>query len=131
MTAMDGPPTRRARALGAALALLGVLTAAGLVDGHALLSRSDPPAASTLRVAPGEVRLWFTESLEPTFSAAHLVDGARRRVDAAVGRVDPLDAALLRMTLPALAAGTYTVVYRVVSVDSHVTSGELSFRIVP
>jgi len=121
----------RTRHLFGALVLVGaVVAAAVLAEGHAKLSRSDPPAASTLRASPAEVRLWFTENLEPAFSAAHLLDGERRRVDGIDGRVDAVNAALLRMALPPLAAGRYTVVYRVVSVDSHVTAGELTFRIV-
>lgn len=113
------------------LVLLAVpLLAAGLADAHAKLARSDPPASSTLRGTPPEVRLWFTENLEPAFSAAQLLDGERRQVDGAVAQVDAVNAALLRMRLPALGPGQYRVVYRVVSVDSHVTAGELTFRIV-
>jgi len=41
-----------------------------------------------------------------------------------------MNPALVRMTLPVIPPGRYTVVYRVVSVDSHVTAGELAFRIV-
>ena len=112
------------------LVLLGIaLVSAALVEAHARLARSEPAAASTLRSAPGEVRLWFTESLEPSFSAAHLLDGERRRIDGAEGKVDGTNPALLRMTLPLLDAGSYTVVYRVVSIDSHVTAGELTFSI--
>lgn len=110
--------------------LLAVPVAAGLADAHAKLARSDPPAASTLRGTPPEVRLWFTENLEPTFSAAQLLDGERRQVAGAAARVDAENAALLRLSLPALGPGRYTVVYRVVSVDSHVTAGELTFRVV-
>lgn len=109
--------------------LLAIPLGAVLVEAHAKLSRSEPAAASTLRSAPGEVRLWFTENLEAAFSSAHLLDGERRRVDGAEGKVDGTNGALLRMTLPALGAGSYTVVYRVVSIDSHVTAGELSFNI--
>jgi methionine-rich copper-binding protein CopC len=119
-----------ARRLLAILVPLGVaIAAAGSAAGHAKLARSEPAAASTLRVAPAEVRIWFTESLEPAFSGAHLLDAGRRRVDGAEGRVDARVPALLRMPLPALAAGRYTVVYRVVSIDSHVTTGELTFSV--
>jgi methionine-rich copper-binding protein CopC len=109
--------------------LLAIPLGAALVEAHAKLARSEPAAASTLRSAPGEVRLWFTENLEAAFSSAHLLDGERRRVDGTEGKVDGTNGALLRMTLPALGAGSYTVVYRVVSIDSHVTAGELSFTI--
>ena len=118
-----------ARAVAIVSILLAIPPGSALVEAHAKLARSEPAAASTLRHAPGEVRLWFTESLEAAFSSAHLLDGERRRVDGAEGKVDGTNAALLRMTLPALGAGSYTVVYRVVSIDSHVTAGELSFNI--
>jgi hypothetical protein len=123
---MTWRPTRCACRLivGSALLLAPVVA-----DAHAKLARSEPPAASTLRGTPPEVRLWFTESLEPTFSGARLLDGARRPVDGVTARVDAVNAALLRMSLPTLAVGRYTVVYRVVSVDSHVTTGELTFRV--
>jgi methionine-rich copper-binding protein CopC len=119
-----------ARAVAIVSILLAVALGAALVEAHAKLARSEPAAASTLRSAPGEVRLWFTENLEAAFSSAHLLDGERRRVDGAEGKVDGTNGTLLRMTLPALGAGSYTVVYRVVSIDSHVTAGELSFNIV-
>jgi copper resistance protein C len=118
-----------ARAVAIVSILLAIPPGAALVEAHAKLARSEPAAASTLRSAPGEVRLWFTENLEAAFSSAHLLDGDRRRVDGAEGKIDGTNAALLRMTLPALGAGSYTVVYRVVSIDSHVTAGELSFNI--
>jgi methionine-rich copper-binding protein CopC len=111
-------------------ALLAVASVATLVEAHARLVRSEPAAESTVRSAPAEVRLWFTESLEPMFSSAHLLDGERRRVDGVEGKVDVADAAVLRMPLPALGGGRYTVAYRVVSIDSHVTTGELTFSVV-
>jgi hypothetical protein len=120
----------RTRRFIASSMVMGLVVAAAVwAEAHAKLARSEPASASTLRAAPSEVKLWFTENLEPSFSAAHLLDAQRRRVDAVEGRVDTADAALLRMALPPLAAGRYTVVYRVVSVDSHVTAGELAFRV--
>jgi methionine-rich copper-binding protein CopC len=129
---MDVRLRARACRRAAALVPLALLVAAALAEGHAQLTRSSPPNGSTLRSAPAEVKLWFTERLEPRFSAAHLLDGRRRRVEGVDGHVDAADTALLRMPVPpTLPAGRYVVAYRVVSVDSHVTAGELSFRIVP
>jgi methionine-rich copper-binding protein CopC len=33
------------------------------------------------------------------------------------------------VTLPQLAPGTYTVIWRVLSVDSHITEGRFMFRV--
>jgi copper resistance protein C len=113
------------------LALVGLAPgAAVLAEAHAKLARSEPEASSALRAAPAEVRLWFTEKLEPSFSTARLLTAERRPVDGTLGRVDAATPVLLRVPVPPLAPGQYTVVYRVVSVDSHVTAGELTFRVV-
>jgi copper resistance protein C len=44
--------------------------------------------------------------------------------------LDRSDHALLHVSLPPLSAGTYKVAWRVVSVDTHVTSGNFTFRVV-
>ena len=44
--------------------------------------------------------------------------------------LDRSDHALLHISLPQLRAGTYKVVWRVVSVDTHVTNGNFTFRVV-
>jgi copper resistance protein C len=48
------------------------------------------------------------------------------RDDSRVDRSNPL---LLRVTLTPLAHGTYTVIWRVLSVDSHITEGRFTFRV--
>ncbi len=43
-----------------------------------------------------------------------------------------LDRALLHVSLPpGVASGTYRVIWRVTSVDTHVTNGDFRFQIVP
>jgi methionine-rich copper-binding protein CopC len=80
---------------------------------------------------PAEVKLWFTESLEPTFSTVRVVDAQDRRVDREDVRVDAANPALLRVSLPPLPAGTYRVIWRVVSVDTHVSQGQFTFSYAP
>jgi len=86
---------------------------------------------STVRTAPADVKLWFTERLEPAFSRVEVVNEAGERVDRADGAVDPSNPRLLRTTLVPLAPGRYRVLWRVVSVDSHVTEGDFAFRLAP
>ena len=114
-------------ALVAAALLAAVLTAAA----HASLERAEPRPGSRLKTPPAEVKLWFTEKLEPAFSRLRVQDAHGQRVDRADGRVDDADQKLIRATVAPLTPGTYRVVWRVLSVDSHVTEGEFTFRIEP
>jgi copper resistance protein C len=79
--------------------------------------------------APGEVKLWFTEPLEPAFSSVRVLDAAGRQVDRADQRTNPSDPMLLRVSLGPLNPGLYRVVWRAVSIDTHVTEGDYTFRI--
>ncbi len=54
---------------------------------------------------------------------------AGTQVDAGDARVDPDDAKRLSVTLPPLPPGTYSVRYRVLSVDGHVVDSSFSFTI--
>ena len=96
---------------------------------HAFLDHADPAVGSTVTASPKEVRLWFTEELEPAFSTLHVVDGAGKTVDGGDGRVDASNPTLLRVSLPALSPGTYRVIWRVLSVDSHTTEGDFTFEV--
>jgi methionine-rich copper-binding protein CopC len=79
--------------------------------------------------SPLEVRLWFSEPLEPAYSKASIIDERGQAVGTAPASVDKSDAKLLRVPLPKLAAGKYTVRYRVLSVDGHVIDYGYSFVI--
>ncbi|MFZ1057967.1 MAG: copper resistance CopC family protein [Candidatus Rokuibacteriota bacterium] len=108
-----------------------ILSGAAGVEAHSFLDRADPRAGSTVKTAPAQVRIWFTESLEPAFSSVRVLDEAGRRVDKGDGHVDPSNLKLLRVSLPPLPPGTYKVIWRVLSVDSHVTEGDFTFRVAP
>ncbi len=114
-----------------ALALAVLLWGAAGVNAHAFLDRAEPRVGSTVRNPPSQVRLWFTESLEPAFSSVQVLNEAGQRVDKADGQVDSADLALLRISLPPLPPGTYKVIWRVLSVDTHVTEGDFAFRVAP
>src|SRR3989442_3384782 len=98
---------------------------------HAVLDRAEPRVGSTVRTAPADVKLWFTERLEPAFSRVQVVDEAGERVDRADRAVDPSHPRLLRTKLVPLAARRYRVLWRVLSVESPVTEGDFAFRLAP
>lgn len=119
----------RSNAVGLALAVL--LWGAAGAGAHAFLDRADPRVGSTVRTPPAQVKLWFTESLEPAFSSIQVVNEAGQRIDKGDTSVDPSVPNVLRISLPPLAPGTYKVIWRVLSVDSHVTEGDFTFRVAP
>jgi methionine-rich copper-binding protein CopC len=111
------------------LALAACALTATVAAGHAVLQRAEPRVESTLKRAPDEVKLYFTERLEPAYSAFRVLNDQGVQVDRRDSRVDRANPALLRATLPPLRPGTYTVRWRVLSIDGDVTEGAFTFRI--
>jgi methionine-rich copper-binding protein CopC len=101
------------------------------VSAHAFLDHAVPAVGSTVRESPRNVRLWFSERLEPAFSRAHVVDASGKTVDTGDSHVDASDPSQMTVSVPPLAPGTYRVQWRVVSVDTHVTEGDFTFDVKP
>jgi len=119
------------RWLSSLLAFASAMTFVSLAGAHAFLDHAAPAVGSTVHGAPAQVKLWFTQQLEPAFSSVRVLDRSGRQVDKADPQVDRADATLLRVSLPQLAPGTYRVAWRVLSVDTHVTEGDFSFDVAP
>ena len=94
-----------------------------------MLQRAEPRVESTLKRAPDEVKLYFTERLEPAYSSVRVLNDRGAQVDRRDSRIDRANSALLRATLPPLPPGTYTVRWRVLSIDADVTEGDFTFRV--
>jgi copper resistance protein C len=116
----------RVVAAAALIALSGPLAFA-----HAFLDRAEPGVGSTLQAAPAQVRIWFTEALEQAFSTITVTDAQGREVGDGKAKVDPGNPMLLEVGLKALVPGTYTVKWRVISVDTHPTEGDFTFTVKP
>jgi copper resistance protein C len=106
-----------------------ILTATAHVEAHAFLRDAEPGVGSTVQASPNEVRIRFTENIEPAFSSIQVFDASGKEVDKRDVHLDRSDRALLHVSLPHLGTGIYKVVWRVVSVDTHVTNGNFRFRI--
>lgn len=112
------------------MVLLAVLGGAVQLKAHAFIEQAEPPAGSIVQTSPAEIKIRFTEKIEPAFSSIQVFDASKKQVDKRDVRLDRSDGALLHVSLPQLGAGTYTVVWRVVSVDTHVTNGSFTFKVV-
>ena len=84
-----------------------------------------------MQSAPSEVKLWFTEKLEPAFSTLRVVDGNGKQVDGKDKEMDPKDPSAMRVSLPPLPPGTYRVYWRALSADTHATEGDFTFVVAP
>jgi len=115
------------------LGLAGAVLCAGgsAALAHAFLDHAVPAVGSTVHQPPAEVRIWFTEELEPAFSTVKLADASGAAVTTTAAHVDEANKSVLVLPLPALAPGSYRVMWRVVSVDTHVTEGSFRFQVAP
>ena len=119
---------RLTRLLAAALvaAALTVLTGSP-AWAHNSLTDASPAKNATLRKAPGAVKLTFLQRVDPDALEIAVVDSAERDVPAsgptASGRSGTLTFD------DTLANGTYTVTYRVVSLDGHPVQGSYRFTV--
>ncbi len=98
---------------------------------HAFLNQAAPPVGGTMPASPKEIRLTFSEGIEPRFSGIDLATGDGRAVATGAAAVDPANNKQLVVALAPLAPGRYRVRWHVVSVDTHRTEGEYSFAVAP
>jgi methionine-rich copper-binding protein CopC len=110
------------------LAALAVFAVPMLAHAHAQLDRADPPVGGTVAAPPRAVSLTFTEAVEPAFSTIRVEDASGARMDqgkpqAGAGRNS------LRVNLKPLAPGSYKVIWKVLSVDTHKTEGSFTFQV--
>jgi len=108
-----------------AMFLLGALTA-GPARAHAFLDHATPLVGSTVRTAPPEVSLTFTQNLEPAFSSVQVTDASGARVDQGKAQIS---GNTMRVGIKSLSPGTYRVRWHALSVDTHSTEGSFSFTV--
>jgi copper transport protein len=101
------------------------------VQAHAGYERSDPPANARLPEGkpPAQIKVWFTETLEPKFSKLSVVNQNRESVDNGDSKVLVNEPKAMVVTLKAdLPDGAYTVLTEAASnEDGHVIKGSFAF----
>lgn len=115
-------------AVAGAGALLGLAPAA---SAHAVLWRTSPTAGQVLAAPPAAVTLAFTEPVQVEPDGIRVYDPELHRVDRHdVARATGAANAVSVRLAAGLSRGTYTVAWRVVSIDSHPATGTFTFSVV-
>lgn len=120
----------RLLATGALLVLMAVLVPAAPAAAHARMVASTPAGGETVTVAPPRIHLEFDERIESSFGGVQVFDPAGVRVPEQAPPT--ISGSTVELPLnPITASGTYTVVFRVISADSHPIEARYSFIFQP
>ena len=111
----------------AGLLLVSALALPTSVLAHAIMVRSAPEKDAVLTESPKQVDVWFNDKVGTKYKALAVINSEGKRVDNKDLVQEPLDH--LYATVSDLPPDTYTVRYRVVSIDTHIVTGKYQFTI--
>ena len=111
------------------VALLTVLAPAQLASAHAILLTSEPAPSAVLDQSPTEIALFFNEFVDTVFGKIRILDSSGNVVQTIKPVRDAADKSIVRAPISVLEPGTYVVVWRVASSDSHPVQGSFTFQI--
>ena len=113
------------------VATLAFACAATFAFAHAQLEKATPAVGGTVASA-SEIRLEFSEGVEPRFSGVSLTAAGGASVPLGPAKVEGGDANVLIVPIAKpLSPGAYTVHWHAVSVDTHHTQGDFQFTVKP
>jgi hypothetical protein len=119
------------RTLSFALAAAVAFAVGPTARAHAFLDHASPRVGSEVSPAPAKLQLWFSQWLVQPFCRV-TVTGPRGFVGAGPVKPAPGDPRSLVVELRApTPPGLYTVRWRVLSVDTHTTEGDFTFKVGP
>ena len=109
-------------------ASLAFAVAATSAYAHAQLQKATPPVGGTV-AAPSEIRLEFSEGVEPKFTGVTVTGpGGAAPLGAPAVEAGHQNVLIVPVAKP-LSPGEYTVKWHAVSVDSHHTQGTFAFTV--
>jgi copper transport protein len=126
---MTKSATKRRAALLAGLAAAWLVLACAPALAHANLVEASPPQGAEVSKPPERVELRFNEPVDAEFDPVVVRNAGGARVDAHDARVDPEDARVVLADLESVPKGSYTVKWRVTSIDGHVVEGRYAFAV--
>ncbi len=111
------------------LAILTLIFQTNAVMAHASLVKSDPPRRASLSVPPKQIQLWFNEKIEASYASVTVLDAKKNPITDKNPEVVADDPKSVVLGLPQIETGSYTVKYRVMSVDGHVIESSFDFNV--
>ncbi len=111
------------------LVLLSAMTASSQIFAHAIMVRSSPEKDIVLASSPKQIDVWFNDKVGTEYKSLAVIDSKGNRVDNKDLQQETFDQSHLYATVPSLAPDTYTVRYRVVSIDTHIVTGKFQFTV--
>jgi methionine-rich copper-binding protein CopC len=115
---------RLAATAAVAAALTGVLVTAVPAEAHTTLTSSDPAKGATV-TSPAQIRLTFADPVR--FTGVVVTDARGGHHES--GKSQAVDNHVTEAVAGPLAAGAYTVGWRVVAPDGHPVTGEFRFTV--
>ncbi|RMH09275.1 MAG: copper resistance protein CopC [Nitrospirae bacterium] len=106
---------------------LAVTGMPGVIHAHGVLIDSIPADGAVLEQAPQRLVLQFNARLEPSMTQVILVDTQDSAVPLELIPSSQSNYVVAR--IPPLPSGVYTVIYKILAADSHVTEGALQFTV--
>ena len=111
------------------VALLTVLAPAQHASAHAILLTSAPAPSAVLDQSPTEIALFFNEFVDTVFGKIRILDSSGNDVQTVKPIRDASNQSIVRAPILPLEPGTYVVIWRIASSDSHPVQGSFSFQI--
>ena len=110
---------------------MAALVAPAAARAHAALVRTLPSTSQTVNTPPKELRLTYSEAVEPRFAVVSVTDADARQQAAGAPRRAAAKIDTLVVPLKKLSEGWYLVWWRVISADGHPVRGAFTFAVGP
>jgi copper transport protein len=111
--------------------VVAALVAPAAAWAHAALLRTVPSPSQTVNTPPKELRLTYSEAVEPRFAVVSVTDADAHQQTAGSPRRSATDVDTLVVPLKKLDEGWYLVWWRVISADGHPVRGAFTFAVGP
>jgi methionine-rich copper-binding protein CopC len=112
------------------IAVLASSLAATGALAHAFLDHAVPGVGMTVSGPVQQLRLWYTQGVVTAFSSFSVASSTGGSIPVSKPVNDPSDQQQVIVRLGrALGPGSYTVTWRVLSVDTHTTTGTFHFTV--